>query len=62
MTLVWEHTVTSALKTALMSEDFPEPLCVGTEVKSSKGLPRRSWAYLPHNEKSEPMEKHELYK
>jgi hypothetical protein len=39
-----------------MSDDFPDWRCVGTQINSSKGLPKSSWAHLPDNEKSEPME------
>jgi hypothetical protein len=31
-------------------------LCGGAQINSSKGLPKSSWAHLPDNEKSKPME------
>ena len=33
ITLVWKRTVTFTLKTALMSDDFPDWRCVGNPVQ-----------------------------
>ena len=51
---VWEHTVTSTLKTTLMSDDFPDWRCL-CNLEPYRRLPKSSWTHLPHNEKSEPM-------
>src|SRR6266702_1568825 len=57
-TLARKRTVTSTLKTALMSDDFPEPLCYGMWDQDSiltDNCLSAACAHLPYNENSKSM-------